>query len=171
MIETFFLDWGFAFGTGLLFALAGRREHRAPDARAFAHGAFYLAAGILPIAIGFYVRKPDWMWMYWVDHATLPVAVTLLSFAMYGVAFLGGFATATWIARPLALTVALATGAAGVAGSIAARDRLTHFGSQLDYEIGAATRGGSSLAILAVTGACSIGLLVLLLVRLQRPRA
>ncbi|MFN2614827.1 MAG: hypothetical protein ABR552_08455 [Actinomycetota bacterium] len=141
VIETFFLDWPFCFGTGLLFGLAGRAEIARASSplrtRAFRYGFTYLHLGILSVAISFYLLRPDWMWMYWVQAARMPVVVVMLAFAMYEACFIAGFALGPWLGVKTGRALILAGTVAVVAGEVAARSRLLHLGSYAAFTSGA----------------------------------
>ena len=82
VVETIFLDWGLALGAGLLFGMAGRGESAAVGAlvrtRAFKWGLGYLHVGVIAISVTLYAIEPDWMWMYYVDPAGLPLVTVAI---------------------------------------------------------------------------------------------
>jgi len=148
VVETVFLDWALAFGAGMLFGLAGRREVAAAASfartRAFHWGLVYLLVGVLAISLTLYAISPAWMWMYWVDPTRLPVVVVAGVFVLYGVCYLAGFALASELERwkknstwALALGMFLAINAA----EIATRVRLFRFGSYAEFHAGRAVLG------------------------------
>lgn len=148
MVETIFLDWALSFGAGLLFGMAGRGESASVGAlmrtRAFKWGLAYLHIGIIAISAALYVIEPDWMWMYWVDSAGLPVVVVVLSFLMYEAAFFAGFALASEIERQrrnATWALAGAMFAAITLVEVLTWRRLFHFGSFAEYHAGAAPLG------------------------------
>jgi hypothetical protein len=183
VIETFFLDWPFCFATGVLFGIAGRAEiarAATPFAtRAFRWGMAYLHAGILSVALGLYLARPDWMWMYWVQDARMPVVVVVIAFALYEVCFLAGFSLGPALgARPRALWFAAATaGAAFTAGEIASRTRLLHLGTFEEFSSGVPPeimfdpfRVSALGWVLLVVVPVSFAALTMLAVRLARAR-
>jgi len=170
VIETFFLDWGGAFGIGCVFGLAGRTEFATArsllQTRAFRFGLAYFELAFLPIAIALYLARPDWMWMYWLDHTSLPIAVVVLAFAMYQLAFVAGFVIAPALEgskRGAGIALALATGALLTAGEFAARTRLWHFGTLAEYDRGEGidmlhSGTGNALIAVAVLSLIAFGL-------------
>ncbi|HVL32217.1 MAG TPA: hypothetical protein VM600_01390 [Actinomycetota bacterium] len=169
VVATFFLDWGFALGTGLLFGLVTRH---APARRSFSFAALYLHAGVLPIAIAYYVWHPDWMWMYWVPDDSLPIAVVVQSFVLYEVCLIAGLAIARGAPPRVAVGSTVVTAIAGLAGAVAARDRLLRFGAAEDFARGRLEAAMSpEIVVLALTGAASLAMLALLLHRAARTGA
>lgn len=128
MVPTVFLDWGLAFGAGVLFAIAGRRElahvQRKVQTRAFRWGLAWLHLGVIAISITLYALDRDWMWMYWVDPRALPVGIEVLAFLLYEICFVAGFFIAAELSERAALGLAVATGAAITWLEISARARL-----------------------------------------------
>lgn len=166
VIETFFLDWIASFGIGALFAIAGRNEItavRAPlRSRTFAFGIAYFELGFVSIALAYYVARPDWMWMYWVRASGLPIAIVVLAFAMYQLAFVAGFAIAASLPRREAIGVAIADGCAVIALEALARTRLGHFGTFDEFNSGTSVRmletaGGWLLLTIAVVSIAALG--------------
>jgi hypothetical protein len=148
VVETIFLDWGLALGTGLLFGLAGRREvasaPRLFATRAFRWGLAYLHVGVIAVSATLYALNPDWMWMYWVPARELPIAVAILAFVMYEVAFVAGFALAAGLERWRAHSGwALAGLLFGLitAAEATTRVRLFHFGTLEEFLSGRAPLG------------------------------
>ena len=183
VVKTFFLDWGLSLAAGLMFGFAGRHEIAVADSpfstRAFRLGFAYQNAGVLGIAVALYLIQPDWMWMYWVPSARLPIAVVVLSFFMYELAFFAGFSVAPALARRRVIMPAFVlVGAALTAGEIAARDRLGRFGTIDEYIAGTARHGLTLspfhaepvLTFFAIAGTASIlGLVLLLRSAAHRP--
>jgi len=164
-----------------MFGFAGRREiataASAFSTRAFRLGLAYLQVGVLGIAVTLYLMRPDWMWMYWVPSAQLPIAVVILSFAMYELAFLAGFSVAPALAgRGMMTPVFVLVAGALTAGQVASRARLEHFGTISEYAAGTAARGFTSnpfhvepeIWFFAIAGTASILALVVLLRRVAR---
>ena len=148
MIETVFLDWGLALGAGLLFGLAGRNEVASASSlfrtRAFRWGMAYLHIGVIAISVTLYAIEPAWMWMYWVDPTRLPIVVVVLTFVLYEVSFIGGFALAAElerVRRNATWILAGGIGAAITAAEVATRVRLFHFGSFDEFAAGRAPLG------------------------------
>lgn len=186
MIETFFLDWGLCVGVGLLFGRAGRREAAAAGSalrtRAFRIGFLYTQAGVIAVSLALFAMNPDWMWMYWLRPADLPVAVVVLSFALYEACYIAGFAIASELERfrrdasraPIAALGVLLT-----AAEVATRVRLFHFGSVDEFRAGLAPLGirTSPLRIepevwlLLGAGGVSLALLALLVRSASRDRS
>lgn len=140
MVATVFLDWGLSFGAGLLFAIVGRAGAAPKRFRtsAFRWGLVYLHLGVIAISVVLYALQPDWMWMYWVDAATLPIAVHIVAFALYEVCFLAGFtlgaelsARAGWGVAGLMAIVISAT-------EFTTRTRLFHLGTYDEFAAGRA---------------------------------
>jgi FtsH-binding integral membrane protein len=157
VVETIFLDWLLSLGTGLLFGLVGART-LPPGGSRLRSRAFVL--GVLTqliltsVSIALYVLSDDWMWMYWVDPARLPLGIEILAFAMYGVAFLAGFLLAPELERLRKGATWWALGATAVAITgmeLFAWDRLTKLGSFGEFASGAAGGlEGTFLVVLAV---------------------
>jgi len=148
VIETVFLDWGLALGAGLLFGLAGRNEVASASSlfrtRAFRWGMAYLHIGVIAISVTLYAIEPAWMWMYWVDPTRLPIVVVVLTFVLYEVSFIGGFALAAElerVRRNATWILAGGIGAAITAAEVATRVRLFHFGSFDEFAAGRAPLG------------------------------
>jgi hypothetical protein len=148
VIETVFLDWALALGSGLLFGLAGRGEVASSPSlvrtRAFRWGLIYLHLGVLAISLTLYAIQPAWMWMYWVDPAHLPVVVVILAFVLYEVCYIAGFALAAELERWRRNATWALAGAMFVAinaAEVATRTRLFHFGSYSDFAAGRAPLG------------------------------
>jgi len=183
VIETVFLDWGLAFGTGVLFAIAGRSEIAATSqrirTRAFRWGFAYLHLGVLSISLTLYALNPDWMWMYWVDPRALPAGIQALAFVMYEVCFVAGFLLAAELARRSGWLLAGITAAAITTLEITARTRLFRFGTIDEFRAGTAAPaiGTNPLTVqtefwlVAVAGLISLAAMALLLVRLARRNA
>ena len=182
VIETFFLDWPFCFAAGLLFSMAGAREiarARSPyKTAAFRTGFAYTQAGLLGIGIVFYALRPDWMWMYWVESARIPVVVVVLCFAMYEVAFLAGFALGPVLAARVKTTIA-ATAICLGAAEYAPRTRLLHLGSLEGFTAGEPAEiafspfhvTGMGWAVLAIVPLSAAALILLALRVARRPVA
>lgn len=183
MIETVFLDWALALGAGLLFGLAGRGEvANAPSlarTRAFRWGLAYLHVGVIAISAALYVIEPAWMWMYWVDPSELPIVVVILSFLVYELCYVAGFA----IARELESIRRNATWGlvaimfpAITAAEIATRVRLFHFGTFEEFHAGNAPLGidfspfrlEPAMAIVLGPGLIATAAIVVLTIRLWR---
>ncbi len=148
VVETIFLDWALAFGAGLLFGMAGRGEFASVGAlmrtRAFKWGLAYLHIGVVAISATLYTIEPDWMWMYWVDSANLPIVAVVLSFLVYEACFFSGFALASEIERRRRNATWALVGvmfAAITAGQVLTWRRLFHFGTFAEYHAGAAPLG------------------------------
>ncbi|HVL88914.1 MAG TPA: hypothetical protein VM841_01635 [Actinomycetota bacterium] len=185
MATTVFLDWGLAFGAGVLFAIAGSGEvaetPRRLQTRAFRWGFAYLHLGVLSISLTLYAINPDWMWMYWVDPAALPAGIQALAFVLYQICFLAGFLLTAELARRSAWLLAGLTAAAIIALEITARTRLFRFGTIDEFRAGTADPAIStnppSIAtefwLVAVAGAVSLAAMAVLLLKLVRrnPRA
>lgn len=181
-MATVFLDWGLAFGAGLLFAIAGRNElagaaHRLRT-RAFRWGFAYLHLGVLSISLTLYAMNADWMWMYWVDPQALPAAIQALAFVLYEVCFLAGFLIAAVIGRRGAWWLAGATAAAITTLEITARTRLFRFGTIEEFRAGTADPAiatdpltiAPEMWLVAVAGLISLAAMAMLLLRLARGR-
>jgi hypothetical protein len=183
VIDTVFLDWALALGAGLLFGLAGRSEVAdAPSlarTRAFRWGLLYLHVGVIAISAALYAIEPAWMWMYWVDPTTLPIVVVVLSFLVYELCYIAGFA----IARELESVRRNATwGLVAVMfpaitlAEIAARVRLFHFGSFDEFAAGKAPLGidfspfrlEPAMAIVLGPGLLATAAIVVLTLRIWR---
>lgn len=171
VVETVFLDWPLAFGVGLLFGLAGRPEiDAAPPGfrtRAFRLGLVYLHLGIIAISVATYVLNPDWMWMYYMRASSLPVVVVAMVFAMYEASFVAGFLVGPALERArrgAGIALAVAFGVALTVAEIAARARLSHFGSFDAFHAGSARAGltfhpfhlEAGMAVVLFGGAASI---------------
>ncbi|MGZ4103909.1 MAG: hypothetical protein ACXVP8_01460 [Actinomycetota bacterium] len=148
MVETVFLDWPLAFGVGLLFGLAGRREiDAAPPGfrtRSFRWGFAYLHVGIIAVSVTLYALNPDWMWMYYVRASALPVVVVAMVFAMYEASFVAGFLVGPALERArrgAGIVLAVAFGVALATAEIASRARLSHFASFDSYHAGTVRAG------------------------------
>jgi hypothetical protein len=148
VVETVFLDWALAFGAGIVFGLAGRREIAlAPPGfrtRAFRWGLAYLHLGIIAISAVTYAINPDWMWMYYVRARSLPIIVVIMVFALYEASFVAGFLVGPALERArrgTGLTVAVAFGLALSIAEVAARARLSHFATFDEYHTGIARAG------------------------------
>lgn len=180
MIATVFLDWGLAFGAGVLFAIFGRAELAGASSRlrtrAFRWGLIYLHAGVLTISITLYAINADWMWMYWVDPRVLPLGIVILTFALYEVCFLAGFLLTAELARGPAWVVAGATAAAITTLEIAARGRLFRFGTLNEFRSGIAEpaiafgplRVQPEWWLVGIAGGISLVALALMLRKLSR---
>lgn len=175
MVETVFLDWGLSLGAGLLFALAGGAEARERrfDSRAFRWGLAYLHLGVVALSIALYALEPDWMWMYWVDASTLPVAVHVLAFVMYEVCFLAGFTLGAELKTNHAWGVVALTALAISATEYTTRTRLFHLGTFDEFAAGRASAAVATdpLRIEAAWWIVSIGgvvSMVALIVALRR---
>jgi hypothetical protein len=138
VVETVFLDWGLAFGAGLLFGMAGRGESAAVGAlvrtRAFRWGLAYLHVGVIAISVTLYVMEPDWMWMYYVRPAQLPLVIVAIAFLLYEVCYFAGFALASELERIKRNATWALVGvmfAAITAAEISTRDRLFNFTDRL----------------------------------------
>lgn len=170
MVATVFFDWAMSFGVGLLFGVAGgsalRETPSRLSSRAFRLGIMFETFAVLPIALAVYVLEPDWMWMFWVDSARLPIALEVFAFAMYFVSFLAGFLLAPELERlraGLAWVAAVVGGATLLAAAAFTWERLRSLGSILEFETGAAgtfsgtplwiTVGGLAVATVALAGA------------------
>lgn len=140
MVETVFLDWGLSFGAGLLFALAGRAglAPRRFDTKAFRWGLAYLHLGVIAISVVLYAMQPDWMWMYWVEASTLPIAVHILAFVIYELCFLAGFTLAAELTRRQAWGLVGLTAVAISATEFTTRTRLFHLGTFEEFHAGRA---------------------------------
>lgn len=180
MVETVFLDWGISFGSGVLFALAGRRELDGATSRlrtrAFRWGFAYLHLGVLAISVALYALNRDWMWMYWVDPRTLPVGLEALTFLLYEICFVAGFLLAAEVGRAGAWLLAAATAAGILVLEATARTRLFRFGTLEEFRAGTAApavdlspfavRGEWWLA--GIGGGVSLVALIVVLRRLTR---
>jgi hypothetical protein len=140
VVATVFLDWGLSFGAGLLFAMAGRSGARELRFRspAFRWGLAYLHLGVIAISVVLYALQPDWMWMYWVDASTLPVAVHIVAFVVYELCFLAGFTLGAELSAKAAWGLAGLDAIAISATEFAARTRLFHLGTFDEFAAGRA---------------------------------
>ena len=183
MVETIFLDWGLAFGAGLLFGMAGRGESAAVGAlvrtRAFKWGLAYLHIGVIAISVTLYVLEPDWMWMYYVDPAGVPLVVVAISFLLYEVCYFAGFALASEIERIRRNVTWAVVGVMFVAitaAEISTRDRLFQFADSRDAWLLAPRKGLTldpfhiepAMAIVLGPGLIATVALVVIAVRLWR---
>ena len=178
VVETVFLDWGLSFGTGLLFAMAGRPEITAArsyfSTRAFRWGLAYLHLGVIAISVPLYLLHRDWMWMYWVDASTLPVAVHIVAFALYEVCFLAGFMLGAELVPKVSWTIAGGMFVAISTTEVVTRTRLFHLGTFEEFSAGrapAAIAGGHVEAawwLVSIGGVASTVALVVALRRLYR---
>ena len=181
MVETIFLDWGLAFGAGLLFGMAGRGESASVGAlvrtRAFRWGLAYLHIGVIAISVTLYAIEPDWMWMYYVDPNTLPLVVVAISFLMYEISYFAGFALASEIERVrrnMTWAVAGVMAAAITAAEISTHDRLFRFADSTVFTAGRKGLTFSpfhiepAMAIVLGPGLIATGALVVIAVRLWR---
>jgi hypothetical protein len=183
VIETVFLDWALALGSGLLFGLAGRAEVRTSASlvktRAFRWGLIYLHVGVLAISLTLYAIEPAWMWMYWVDPAKLPIVIVVLSFLVYEFCYIAGFALAAELERwrrNATWAVAIAMFVAINAAEVATRTRLFHFGTFDEFAAGKAELGlrfspfhlEPAMAIVLGPGLLATAAVVIVAVRLWR---
>jgi hypothetical protein len=176
VVETVFLDWGLSFGAGLLFALAGGAgaSPRRFQTKAFRWGLAYLHLGVIAISVVLYAMQPDWMWMYWVDASTLPVAVHILAFVIYEVCFLAGFTLGAELERHRAWSVVAATALAISATEFTTRTRLFHLGTFDEFHAGRAAPAVDTSPlqvepawwIVTVAGGISMVVLIVMLRRL-----
>jgi hypothetical protein len=181
VVETIFLDWGLALGAGLLFGMAGRGESAAVGAlvrtRAFKWGLGYLHVGVIAISVTLYAIEPDWMWMYYVDPAGLPLVTVAICFFLYEVCYFAGFALASElerIRRNVTWAVVGVMFVAITAAEVVSRDRLFRFADSPAF---AAGRKGITLSPFHIEPAMAIVLgpgliatvaLVVIAVRLWR---
>lgn len=180
MVETVFLDWGLAFGSGVLFALAGRNQIAGSVSRvrtqAFRWGFAYLHLGVLAISVALYLMNRDWMWMYWVDPRQLPIGIEALAFVMYEVCFVAGFLLTSEVSRRFGWTLAAATAAAITFLEVTARTRLFRFGTLEQFRAGDAApavafsplRVQPEWWLVSVAGVASLAVLAILLRRLAK---
>jgi hypothetical protein len=183
VVATVFLDWGLAFGSGVVFGAVA--DHSLDEgsnplsARAFRWGLAYLHIGVIAISVALYVLNGDWMWMYWVDASALPVAVVAMAFAMYEVAFVAGFAIGAALARwkrTVVWTLAATLFGLLTAAEATARVRLFHFGTFAEFHSGRASLGidvspfhaTAEMWIVIVSGVLSTAAFVLLVAPLSR---
>ncbi len=165
MVETIFLDWLLSLGTGLLFGRLGITTLRPGRSRLSSAG-FLAGAAVqvllTAVSLSLYALSAEWMWMYWVDPAGLPVGIVVLAFAMYAVAFLAGYLLAPELERIRMGSAWWAVGAVAVGATLLellAWDRITALGSLSEFASGDAPGlGGTFLVVLAVGGAAVIGL-------------
>ena len=148
VVETIFLDWGLALGAGLLFGMAGRGESASVGAlvrtRAFKWGLAYLHIGVIAISVTLYVMEPNWMWMYYVNPSTLPLVVVAISFLLYEVCYMAGFALASELERIRRNSTWAVVGVMFVlitAAEVATHDRLFMFADAKDIALNAGRKG------------------------------
>jgi hypothetical protein len=157
VVETIFLDWLLSLGAGLLFGRVGLRTVRPGEpllrSRAFVLGAVVQVL-LTATSVILYSLSDDWMWMYWVDPAGLPLGIVVLAFVMYGVAFLAGFLVAPELERLRMGAAWWAIGATAVGITLLelfAWERLTTLGTFGQFASGTAGGlEGTFLAVLAV---------------------
>jgi len=165
VVETIFLDWLLSLGTGLLFGKLGIVSLR-PGRSRLASAGFLAGASVqvllMAVSLSLYALSAEWMWMYWVDPAGLPVGIVVLAFAMYAVAFLAGYLLAPELERIRMGAAWWAVGAVAVGATLLellAWDRLTALGTLAEFATGQAPGlGGVFLAVLLIGGGAVIGL-------------
>lgn len=183
MVETIFLDWGLAFGAGLLFGMAGRGESASVGAlvrtRAFRWGLAYLHVGVIAISVTLYALEPNWMWMYYVDPVRLPLVVVAICFFLYEACYFAGFALASElerIRRNVTWAVVGVMFVAITAAEISTRDRLFKFADSTELALNAFRKGMTfspfhiepAMAIVLGPGLIATVALVVIAVKLWR---
>jgi len=183
VIETVFLDWALAFGTGVTFGLAGRREIASSPpgfgTRAFRWGLAYLHLGIIAVSVTAYAINPDWMWMYYVKARELPLIVVIMVFGLYEASFVAGFLLSPALERARrggGFALAVVVGAGITIAEVASRARLSHFGTVDQFRNGIAPAGlrfdplriEPGMWVLMIAGPLSIVAVVALIVGLVR---
>ena len=88
------LDLGLTAGMGMAFSLAARErweEKSLLGSKPYRVGMAFNAVAGVGVAAWCYRLAPDWMLMYYADHAEIPAAVQVGMFGLYPLSFTLGF--------------------------------------------------------------------------------